>query len=128
MSVRLLWSLPKAAPAILRHLVAYVELAAEDLEQTHRDLGARLVASVVVGVSLLFLLLTACLAVVALTWDTGYRVAAIGWMGAVFFVVAVVAVVFRAKLVGARAPFLGTVRREWAEDRVILERILSEQE
>ena len=34
--MRVLWSLPKAAPALLRHLGAYVELAALDLERAKR--------------------------------------------------------------------------------------------
>jgi uncharacterized membrane protein YqjE len=126
--VRLLWSLPKAAPAILRHLVAYVELAVEDLAQAQRDLGARIVASLLLGASLFFLLLIACLAVVAVTWDTPNRLSAIGWMGGAFFAAALIAGLYRSKVVNARAPFLGTVRREWAEDRVILDRILSDQD
>ena len=126
--MRLLWSLPKAAPAILRHLVGYIELAAEDLEQTHRDLGARIVASLILGISLFFLVLIGCVGVLAVTWDTPHRLAAIGWMGAAFLVVALFAGLYRSKVVGARSPFLGTVRREWAEDRVILDRILSDQD
>ncbi len=126
--MRLLWSLPKAAPAILRHLVAYAELAAEDLEQTHRDLLARLFASLIVFVSACFVILAAFVAVLALTWNTPHRVAAIVWMGLSFLVIAVVAALYRARIVGAQASFMGTVRREWAEDRLILERILSDQD
>jgi len=126
--MRLLWSLPKAAPAILRHLVAYAELAAEDLEQTHRDLLARLFASLIVFVSACFVILAAFVAVLALTWNTPHRVAAIVWMGLGFLVIAVAAALYRARIVGAQASFMGTVRREWAEDRLILERILSDQD
>lgn len=125
--MRLLWSLPKAAPAILRHLVAYAELAGEDLERTQRDFGARLFAAVIVGLCVFFVILSACLAVVALTWDTPNRVAAIVWMGGTFLAGAIIAGLYRSKVIGAQAQFLGTVRREWAEDRVILEKILSEQ-
>lgn len=126
--MRLLWSLPKAAPAILRHLVAYAELAAEDLQQTRLDLRARIIASLVLGVALFFLLLIGCLAIVAMTWDTPHRLSAIGWIGVAFFVLALFAGLYRSRVVGARAPFFGTVRREWAEDRIILERILSDQD
>ncbi len=126
--MRLLWSLPKAAPAILRHLVGYAELAAGDLEQTHRDLQARLIAGLIVLIAIFFIILTAFVAVVALTWDTPHRVAALGWMGFAFLMVAVVAVLYRSRVLSAQAPFLGSVRREWAEDRVILERILSESD
>jgi uncharacterized membrane protein YqjE len=126
--VRLLWSLPKAAPALLRHLVGYVELAGQDLEQTQRDVGASLVAGAVLLLSLFFLIFSGCLLVVALTWDTVYRVPAILWMGGVFLAVAVVAGWYRRSLVSGQAPFLATVRREWREDRVILDRILAPDE
>ncbi len=126
--MRLLWTLPKAAPAIVRHLVAYAELVADDLEQSHRQLRARLFASIIFGLALFFLIFVGCLAVVALTWDTPHRVTAIGWMGGTFAFVAVIAGVYRSKTIGAQTPFLGSVRREWAEDRVILERILTDQD
>jgi uncharacterized membrane protein YqjE len=126
--MRLLWSLPKAAPALLRHILGYVELAVQDLEQVQRDFGARLLAGVIVGICVFFLLLTGCLLVVALTWDTPHRVSAIIWMGVTFLTVAVIAIAYRFRVVSAQPPFLATVRREWGEDRVILDHILSPDE
>ena len=126
--MRLLWSLPKAAPAILRHIVAYVELAAEDLEKTQAELAARLMAAAIMGLCIFFAILSGCLVVLALTWDTPYRVTAVVCMGGVFVVAAILAAVYRSNLIGSQAPFLATVRKEWNEDRVILERILSDQD
>jgi uncharacterized membrane protein YqjE len=126
--MRLLWSLPKAAPALLRHIAGYAELAGQDLEQSQRDLSGRLLAAALVGICLFFVVFCVCLLVVALTWDTPYRVAAIGWMGGFFVLTAIVALLYRSKIVGRQAPFLGTVRREWREDRVLLEHILSADE
>jgi uncharacterized membrane protein YqjE len=126
--MRLLWSLPKAAPALLRHVLAYAELAVQDLEQVQRDFGARLLAGVIVSICVFFLVLTGCLLVVAMTWDTPHRVSAILWMGAAFIVVAVGAVAYRFQTLSSQAPFLATVRREWREDRVILDHILSPDE
>jgi uncharacterized membrane protein YqjE len=126
--MRLLWSLPKAAPALLRHILGYVELAVQDLDQVQRDFGARLLAGVIVGICVFFLLLTGCLLVVALTWDTPHRVSAIIWMGVTFLTVAVIAIAYRFRVVSAQPPFLATVRREWGEDRVILDHILSPDE
>jgi uncharacterized membrane protein YqjE len=126
--MRLLWSLPKAAPALLRHVLAYIELAVQDLDQLQRDFGARLLAAVIVGICIFFLLLTGCLLVVALTWDTPHRVAAIVWMGVAFLLVAVAVVAYRFQVLRTQPPFLATVRREWHEDRVILDRILSPEE
>jgi uncharacterized membrane protein YqjE len=126
--MRLLWSLPKAVPALLRHFLAYVELTGEDLERTQRDVGARLFASAIVGVCAFFVILSGCLLIVAMTWDTPHRVSAILWMGGTSLVAAVIAGFYRSKIISEQSRFLGTVRREWAEDRVILERLLSSDE
>jgi uncharacterized membrane protein YqjE len=124
----MLWSLPKAAPVLLRHLAAYLELAGQDLARTQREVTAQLAASAILAVSLLFAVLMGCLAVVAATWDTPYRVAAIAWMGGGFLVVAVLAALYRSSVAKGRSPLLSSVRREWQEDRVILERILSSEQ
>ncbi len=126
--MRLLWLLPKMAPVLLRHLVAYLDLAGQELEQTQRDFRARMWAGAVVGLCVFFVILSGCLLVVALTWDTPYRVAAVAWMGGLFLLVAVVAAVYRAQVINRERPFFGAVRREWQEDRVILERLLSSRE
>lgn len=126
--MRLLWLLPRAAPALLRHFVAYADLASLDLARTCREITAEFLASAILAVCSLFAVLMGCLAVVALTWDTPYRVTAIAWMGGGFVVLAIGAAVYRASVVRARSPFLDSVRQEWQEDRVLLERILSSDE
>jgi uncharacterized membrane protein YqjE len=126
--VRLLWSLPKAAPALLRHLAAYAELAGYDLQRTQREISANIAVSIVAAVSVFFALLMGCATVVAITWDTPQRVPAIEWMGGGFLVVAIVALIYRANVLRDQAPFLASVRQAWQEDRVILERILSDNE
>ena len=123
--MRLLWLLPKAAPALLRHLVAYLDLAGLDLARAQRELTAELVISAIVVLCGLFAAFMACLAVVAYTWDTPYRVTAIAWMGGGFLVAAIAGAAYRLKALRARVPFLDAVRREWQADRVLLERILS---
>jgi uncharacterized membrane protein YqjE len=126
--VRLLWSLPRAVPALLRHCMAYVELAGEDLERNQRDLGARLLATAILLVCIFFVVLTGCLFVVALTWDTPHRVSAILWMGGVFMGVAVIAGLYRSRVIGPQTRLFENVRREWEQDRVIVERLLSPDE
>jgi uncharacterized membrane protein YqjE len=123
--VRLLWLLPKAAPALLRHLAAYVELAALDLTKTQRELRAQLMASAITAICGVFAVFMGCLAVVAFTWDTPYRISAIAWMGGAFLAATIVAATYRAKVVRAKSQFLASVHREWQEDRVLLERILA---
>jgi uncharacterized membrane protein YqjE len=126
--VRGLWSLPKAAPALMRHIGGYVELIALDLARAQREITAQVVVLAIAAICALFALFMACLAVVAYTWDTSYRVPAIAWMGGGFLVIAIVAIIYRSSLARARSPMLSDAQREWQEDRVILEQILSADE
>lgn len=126
--MRALWSLPKAAPALLRHLAAYAELAALDIARAQKEISSMFVTTAIAAVCFLFCLLLGCLAVIAHFWDTVYRVAAIGWLAGGFLLVAVIMLFFRASLARARTPFLSDLQREWHEDRVILERLLSADE
>jgi uncharacterized membrane protein YqjE len=123
--MRLFWSLPAAAPALLRHLVAYIDLAGLDLARAQRELAKELLASAVIVLCGLFALFLGCLAVVACTWDTPYRVAAIGWMGGGFLALAVAAALYRANVVRTKSPLFASVRQAWKEDRKLLDRILS---
>jgi uncharacterized membrane protein YqjE len=125
---RLLWLLPRAAPALLRHLAAYIDLASLDLARASRELAAEFLASAIIVVCGLFALGMGCLAVVACTWDTPYRLTAIAWMGGAFVVAAVASVLYRSKVVRENSRMLESVRRQWQEDRVLLERILSDQD
>ena len=128
--MRGIWSLPKAAPALMRHIGAYIELVGLDLARAQREITAQVVASAIAAICALFAVFMFCLGVVAYTWDTAYRVAAIVWMGGGFLVIAIAALIYRSRLAraSARSPLLSDVKREWQEDRVILERFLSSDE
>jgi uncharacterized membrane protein YqjE len=126
--MRVLWLLPKAAPALLRHLGAYIELIAFDLERSRRDLVANVLVSMVAGVCVFFAALMGCVVIIALTWDTPYRVAAVAWTGGAFLTVAVIALIVRSKIMKEQKLFLASVKREWQEDVVVLENILAEHE
>ena len=126
--MRVLWLLPKAAPALLRHIGAYVELVAFDLEQSRRHLAVNVLVSIVAGVCVFFAVLMGCVVIVALTWDTAYRVAAVAWTGGAFLTVAVLALIYRSKAIKEQKPFLDSVKREWQEDVVVLESILAEHD
>jgi uncharacterized membrane protein YqjE len=123
--VRLLWKLPKAAPALLRHLVAYVDLAGLELDKAQREISSEFLTTAIVAVCGLFAVFLGCLAVVAYTWDTPYRLTAIAWMAGAFLAGAIAAAIYRYNVVRSRSDFLASVRREWHQDRVILEDILS---
>jgi uncharacterized membrane protein YqjE len=126
--MRLLWSLPKLVPALLNHVAGYLQLAGEDLARARRELGLSILAMAVVAVSLFFTALMVCAAVVALTWDTPHRLTAILGMGGLFLGIAAAAAIYRARLVRERSSLFASVSEEWREDRVILERIFSDQD
>jgi hypothetical protein len=123
--MELLSALPEAAPILLRHAAAYAELVGEDLARAQRDMAKRVVAGVVIGVSCVFVLGMICLAVIARTWDTPYRSDAIAWLGLAFLAAGVVAWLVRARLIRSEPPFLASVKAEWHQDRIVLERILN---
>ena len=120
--------MPKAAPALMRHIGAYVELVGLDLQRTQREIVAQVVATAIVAICILFAVFLICVGVIACTWDTPYRVAAIAWMAGAFVIIAIGALIFRSRISRARSPMFSDVQREWQEDKVILERILSSDE
>lgn len=126
--MRALWLLPKAAPALLRHLAAYLELVALDVARAQREISAQLIAAVATGICVLFSILFACIGVIAYTWDGPYRVAAIAWIAGGFLLLAVVAALLQGKLARSRSPFLADLQREWQQDRVLFERIMSDDD
>jgi len=118
------WSLPKAIPILLRHVLAYAELAGEDLRAFQRRSVARLFALLVAMLGALFSLALICVAVVAAYWDTPHRLHAIFALLGVFIVVTVIGLLSaRPKPAEAEAMF-DRVAQEWRKDRVILDRLL----
>ena len=118
-------SLPQAVPILLRHLLAYAELAEEDLQHFSRRAVGRLMAFAVALLGAIFVLFMVCVAVLAAVWDTPHRMAAIFWLLG-FFVVLTVGALYAA-LGGMRddtSMFAG-VKKEWSQDRVILDRLLN---
>lgn len=125
--MRVLWALPKAAPALLKHAAGYLELLVQDLSRAQHQAGARMLAFAILGISVFFLLLMLCFAVMASTWDTPYRVTAILSLAGFFMLVAIIAALYRGRVLRTQEPFLSALRKEWHEDREILERILSSE-
>lgn len=123
-----LWSLPQAAPVLLRHLAAYVDLAGEDLGRAQKDWVARLSATVLAAFAAFLAVMMGCLYVVASTWDTPHRLTSIAWMGGTFLTFAVLALLYRSRVARSQSPFMADVRREWREDRALLDHILSRDE
>jgi uncharacterized membrane protein YqjE len=123
MGIATLLALRRVGPLLLRHLSAYAELAGQDLAASRKDLAKRLRATVIFSVCGAFALLMGCMWVIAATWDTPHRMLAIGMMTTLFAVLALVSGLFATR--ASPQPAFASVRREWGEDRLILERVLS---
>ena len=123
MDLRALNNLQKALPIVLRHLGGYVELAVQDLEAAKAAAVVRLRATAVIALAGFLCVLMLCALVIALTWDTEYRVLAIGLLAAAFAIPTAVAGFLLARR--STEPF-AAVRREWQQDRVLIDRWLTQ--
>ena len=122
---RLLWSLSKAAPALLRHCATYAELATLELARARRQMRAQLVAVAAMLICWVFAAVLGCMAIIAYTWDTPHRVGTIAVMAGAFLLLGLASALYRSNLSRRNSPLFSAVRKEWQEDSVILERILA---
>ncbi len=112
----------------MRHWGAYAELAALEFARARRDIAAQLIAWCIVAIGLFFGLALACFGIIAYTWNTDYRVASIAWMSGAFILIAVCGALYGFGLMRRRRPFFSTIQQQWQQDKVIIERILSDDE
>ncbi|MFO1465317.1 MAG: phage holin family protein [Steroidobacteraceae bacterium] len=122
------WTLPQALPILLRHLLAYAELAEEDLLKFQQRATRRLIALVVALLGAVFTLLMICVAVIAAAWDTPYRMWVILSMLAVFALITLAGLVMSLSRGKSEETLLAHVAREWRQDRALLERLLGPDE
>ena len=123
--MRTLRSVSQLALVLLRHLDAYAELAGEDLARSRTQIGLAAGGVLTLLGSLLFALQMLCLAAVAAAWDTPARMPVILGLLGFFTILAVGAAIYLWRLIRARTPIFGAVRREWKLDRRALLYLLS---
>jgi len=123
MDFRMLQALQRAVPILLRHLDGYIELAEQDWAAAKITARERLQTWAVLLVGSLFALFSLYVFVIALTWDTPYRLLAIGILAAISAAL-VVGAAMRLKRRDDHA--FSAVRREWERDRAVVQRLLSE--
>lgn len=113
--------LPRLGVALVRHLVAYGDLAADEAQVAFRVLSQRLLGvGLAVAAGALSILL-ACIWVIALTWDGPYRIRTIALMWLVFTGLA--ALLWFGNRHRARpdeSPPFARLSAEWETDRMIL--------
>ncbi len=122
--MRAWWALPKAVPILLRHLLAYAELAAADLRRYRRRAAIRLLAWAVALVGAWFALAMICIVVVALWWDTPHRMTAILSLLGVFLLLTAGALTAALSGRDEDARLFSRAGAEWEKDRAILDHLL----
>jgi uncharacterized membrane protein YqjE len=124
MDLRMLESLKRAIPIVLRHLDGYVDLAERDMAEAKSIAIARAKAFALLGVSAVFAVLFGCVLLIALTWDSEYRVLTVGIIAGAFALVAFGSGLFFARK--RNDPF-ATLKREWREDRALIRSLLARE-
>lgn len=116
--------LSATASIAVRHLGAYADLIASDLDLTSRDLRRQLLAAAVMALGTLLAAGLVCVLVIAAVWDTQARLWVIGALTAIAFIIAAIALMRLRNVKAGAAPLLSQTTREWDKDRRLLEELL----
>lgn len=120
--------LPRVAPVLLRHLGAYAELLAQDLARSRAGLARRLSVMLVAAFGLAGAVVMLCVAIVAESWDTIYRMTAVYSLLAFFVGLSGLAAAYAARLQSRQPHLFAGLEREWQLDRVLVARVLSDHD
>lgn len=83
--------LPKVAPVAVRHLAAYVDLAAAESTQAVAVMKPRLMGYALTFIAALLTVLMGCLWIMVAVWDTAWRSATAGILFAAFLLLTIAA-------------------------------------
>jgi uncharacterized membrane protein YqjE len=117
-------ALPRLAPALLRHLAAYVELLAEETGDALRQWRRQAIGLAVTAFAGAMALLLGCVWIIAANWDGPHRVTAPAALCAVFALVAIVAWIWRRA--APLSPPYSKLRAELHQDRVAIAQLEEE--
>lgn len=119
--------LSATAAIAVRQAGAYTDLILSDLDVSSGLVRRRVAFGAVAVLAFQLALVMACALLVALSWDSAYRLWVIAGLMLGFAVVAV-ASVWRLAVLDAGAPgVLAQTAREWAKDRRLLEELLAQR-
>ncbi len=118
----MLESVQKVIPIVIRHLDGYVDLVEHDLSVAKKATVSRAKSLALLSVSVMFALLFTCLLIVAIAWDSDYRLLTIGLIAGGFVAVAIASGTL---FVRQRQEPFASLKREWREDRALMKSILS---
>lgn len=111
------------ASIMVRHVDAYTVLIADDAARASRTLARKTTAGIILLLAVGFVIALACGCVVAVTWDTAFRLAGLGALMVPFIAISICA--FVALRGDSEAPeAFARTRLEWHKDRELLEQLL----
>ena len=119
--------LSTTAAIAVKQAGAYTDLILSDLDVSSKLLRRRVAWGATALLSLHIAVLLGCAFLIAVSWDSQYRLWIIAGLLLAFAAVAVISV-WRLGVVDAGAPgVLAQTAREWAKDRRLLEELLAQQ-
>jgi uncharacterized membrane protein YqjE len=119
--------LSTTAAIAVRQAGAYTDLILSDLDVSSKLVRRRIACGALAVLSVQLAVAMGCALVVAMSWDSAYRLWVIAGLSVGFTALAA-ALLWRLSVLEAGAPaVLQQTAREWAKDRRILEELLSQQ-
>jgi uncharacterized membrane protein YqjE len=112
-------------PLALRHLDAYTEIAEKDAQDALSALARRAVLAMIAFAAALVSVLTACIGIIAVTWDGPYRVLVPVGLAAVFAAVAAWTGTAARRYRAGNPTLLAGVRAEIVKDRALIARAMA---
>ncbi len=113
-----------AATLAVRHAGAYGDLIRDDMGRAYRAFSRQLWAAVILSAALAFAVATACVWVIAVSWDTTGRLWAIASLVGLFVLASAGAFVALKIFKGQWPGLFPNTGSEWQKDRLLLEDLL----
>jgi uncharacterized membrane protein YqjE len=126
--VSLLTALPRIAPLLARHALGYADLVSEEVDGLAAGLRRRAIAAVACVSAALVAVLAGCALVIAVAWETPWRLHAIAGVALAFLAAAVVAGEIARRERRRAGSTLARLRGEWERDRRALRQVLASRD
>lgn len=123
MDLQTLRFIRQAIPVVGHHVSAYVDLVQQDIEIAKLTAISWLIRGILLAVSAIFALFFLCVLLIALAWDTEYRILSIGTLTLAFVLVSALCAI---SLTRKREKLFTSLRLEWHADKALLRTILED--
>lgn len=124
----MLYALPRIAPLLVRHVLGYVDLVSEELDGLAAQLRRRVIAVIAFIAATLLAAMSSCALVIAVAWETHWRLHAIAGLALAWLAVAVLTGELARRERRRVGAGLARLRGEWERDRRVLRQVLAMQD